>query len=294
MTNKATETKENVVKEEKNSCFIITPIGSPDSETFKKTRGLISSVIDPVLEEFDFEAVPAYNIANSGSINRQILKCILNDRLVIANLSGLNPNVMYELAVRHAVRLPIIIMAEHGTNLPFDITDQRTIFYHDSLLGSEEAKPRLREAIRIALKDGTVDNPIYQVVEEGTIIKAVQGKDQSFNEYLIRRLDQLENNLISIKQMRVNEYPLPSKLSSTVRQQPDLIEIEFQDKSLSNDDTVKILKEKIGSRFATWTISNSSEGRVTLTNIRASDNSIKEVVSLLNNSKDLKVIHLDF
>lgn len=227
-----TESEEATSKELK-PCFIITPIGAIDSETFKKTSGLISSVLKPVLEEFDFKAVPAYEIPNSGSINRQILKSILFDKLVIANLTGLNPNVMYELAVRHAARLPVIIMAEHGTNLPFDITDQRAIFYHDSLLGSEDAKPKLRNAIGAALSDKNIDNPIYQVVEESNIIKAEPGKDQSINDYIIRRFDQLESNInalsqtnIAINQQSKSNYSASSTYIDIVFTKKPLAEIE--------------------------------------------------------------------
>ncbi|MDB5003033.1 MAG: hypothetical protein JWQ34_1258 [Mucilaginibacter sp.] len=176
-------------------CFIITPIGELNSPINLKAKGLINSVIEPVLREFGFDAIPAYKMADSGSINRQVLKSIISNELVIANLTGLNPNVMYELAVRHAVRLPVIIMAEDDTKLPFDINDQRTIFYSDTLLGSEIAKPSLRAAIEAVLrsKEEPVDNPIYQVYEEISVIKSSKGKEQSIDEYLLKRFDRLEN-----------------------------------------------------------------------------------------------------
>jgi hypothetical protein len=178
-------------------CFIITPIGEINSPINLKAKGLINSVIEPILQEFGFKALPAYAMADSGSINRQVLKSIISNELVIANLTGLNPNVMYELAVRHAVRLPVIIMAEDDTKLPFDINDQRTIFYSDTLLGSEIAKPALRSAIEAVLKskDEPVDNPIYQVYEEISIIKSTKGKEQSVDEYLLKRFDRLENTI---------------------------------------------------------------------------------------------------
>lgn len=113
----------------KKKCFIITPIGDEGSETFRMAKGVIESVIKPVLERNGFEDIkPAYEILESGMIGNQIVDRIVNDDLVIANLTGNNPNVMYELAIRHAAAKPIIHICETGTKLLFDIKDNRTIF----------------------------------------------------------------------------------------------------------------------------------------------------------------------
>jgi hypothetical protein len=173
-------------------CFIITPIGSTDSETFRKTTGLLEAVIEPVLGKLNFRALPAHYIASPGSIPKQILKHILEDKLVIANLTGLNPNVMYELAVRHAVKLPLVMMAEVGTELPFDVKDQRTIFYTDNYNGVEKCKIDLEKAIKHVLSDGyEAENPIYDAIESNQIIRNVAPKSEE--AYLVERLDRIES-----------------------------------------------------------------------------------------------------
>jgi hypothetical protein len=174
-------------------CFIITPIGALGSETFKKAMGLIDAVIDPVLAERGMKALPANRMQDLGSINKQLIKRVIEDRLVIANLTDLNPNVMYELAIRHGARKPVIIMAEEGTRLPFDITDQRTIFYSDTLSGVEIAKAELRKKIDFALLDELPDNPIYSYLENAKLFKEIGEAD--INKALLNKLNSIEDRL---------------------------------------------------------------------------------------------------
>lgn len=172
---------------ENRKCFIITPVGDDKSEVREKAEGVID-VIKPKLKEHGFEAIVPHKMAEMGSITQQILECILNSDLVIANLTGLNPNVMYELAVRHATGLPIITIAETGTKLPFDITTERTIFYPNDLRGGKIILERLEKAIEsIDFTNSVSDNPIFRAKQ------SFKMRENASNDNEVYILDQLNN-----------------------------------------------------------------------------------------------------
>lgn len=187
-------------------CFIITPIGHAGSETRRETDGLVKSVFFPVLKSFDFDPIPAHQISETGSITRQIIKRIIESDLVIANLTELNPNVMYEVGVRHCARKPMIVVAKEGTILPFDLSDERTIFFRNDMIGSEELKNMLREMIPKALEEVSPDNPVYRVVDLDLIKFPEEISDVAMlsNKRYSQIEDQLEDIQTAIRSISIS------------------------------------------------------------------------------------------
>src|SRR5205807_3862232 len=118
-------------------------------------------------EELNLEAVRADEIAQPGQITLQVISHILGAHAVVADLTGRNPNVFYELAVRHALRLPVALIAEESDKekLPFDIAQMRTIFFnHQDLESADRCRQEIVGHLQSAFS-GAVDSPIATTVD---------------------------------------------------------------------------------------------------------------------------------
>jgi len=173
-------------------CFVITPIGKSDSITRRKIDGLIKEVIRPVVGGLGFEVIVSHEINESGTMTSRIIKEIYNCELVIANLTGNNPNVMYEVALRHASSKPIIHITENISELPFDINDQRTIEYTDDMWGTSDLKERLQLMIQSIEFNKPASNPITEALEKKDLLNIPTGTSIDFETFMLGIKDDIK------------------------------------------------------------------------------------------------------
>lgn len=148
------------------TCFYVTPIGEDGSELRQHADLFLGSLIEPALEQFSLTVVRADMIDKPGTITRQIIEYLLRSRLVIADLSFHNPNVFYELALRHAIRLPVVQLVRASDRIPFDLNQIRTVRIDTSGIHAfvpkiDTYRSEIASQVRRALEDpDAVDNPI--------------------------------------------------------------------------------------------------------------------------------------
>lgn len=187
----------------KKNCFIITPIGADGSEIRTEITGVIESVIKPTLEN-EYNVKAAHLSLSSVQITKEIIEDIFNADLIIANLTGANPNVMYELSFAHALRKPVVHIIKDGETPPFDINEQRYLNYTDNMLGVTELKAKLFDYVQEAMKDKTgkrVSNPITDSIDSITI------KSESYDTSVSETLKVVLNRLESIeKTQQMNSF----------------------------------------------------------------------------------------
>jgi len=143
-------------------CFVISPIGDPDSETRKRSDQVLKHVIRPAATFCGYKAVRADEIDKPGMITSQVIQHVVNDALVVADLTERNPNVFYELAIRHALRKPLVQIIRKGEAIPFDVAGTRTIYVdHKDLDSVEAAKNEIVEQVKALEKDSSdIETPI--------------------------------------------------------------------------------------------------------------------------------------
>ncbi|GIL11323.1 MAG: hypothetical protein BroJett038_00430 [Chloroflexota bacterium] len=170
-------------------CFVISPIGEDGTEIRTQADRVLERIIKPSVESFGYKPVRADQIAKPGDITTEIIQCLIKDDLVIADLTGYNPNVFYELAIRHATRKPVITILRLGETIPFDLLHYRTIFYDTgSETGISDCITKMKEQIRaIDIDSEKIINPVSAAID---IEELSRRKDP-----LERRYDQLDVTL---------------------------------------------------------------------------------------------------
>ncbi|HEY0321111.1 MAG TPA: hypothetical protein VGC66_09175 [Pyrinomonadaceae bacterium] len=119
----------------KKVCFVVMP--------FKRELKSIYEMISAALSDKHWTVIRADELAHPRRITDTITQAILMSDLVVADITGSNPNVFYELGVAHTVGCDVILLSQDQA-IPFDITTERTIFYKNHPAGRKELINKLK------------------------------------------------------------------------------------------------------------------------------------------------------
>ena len=119
--------------------FVLTPFHPEFEMTFHAIRR--------VAEELRLKCSRGDEEYRSSNILSHILSQIFRARLVIADVTGRNPNVFYELGIAHALGKPVLIISRSVEDVPFDLRSIRVLQYHGYESLQERLKPWLLESM---------------------------------------------------------------------------------------------------------------------------------------------------
>ena len=190
-------TKQNDIKK----CFVIAPIGDEGSETRRRSDQILKHVISPATVECGYQVIRADKISEPGIITSQVIQHIIDDNLVIADLTGKNPNVFYELAVRHAVKKPVVQIIQSGESIPFDVAPTRTINVdHRDLDSVANCRDELIKQIQAVEKDPSkVDSPISVAIDLQSLHRSENPLEKS-NAEIISMLQELRTSIVDLSE----------------------------------------------------------------------------------------------
>lgn len=172
-------------------------------------------------------------MSNSGLITKAIIEQIISADLVIADLTGNNPNVFYELAIRHSYRKPTIQIIKGEMDIPFDVANMRTISYETTLSGVDTAKKDI-ESMLISIEDGDiVHNPVSEV---STLLNISENSTQENAEILstlLLEVQQIPDNLKSLESNIETRFSqMLSAFIETIKNEQTNVQAKPEDKIL--------------------------------------------------------------
>ncbi len=164
-----------------STCFVLMPF----AEEFKE---VYEHAIEPAAKAAGFDCHRADLATGPNAIISDIIKDIFAADVVIADVSGSNPNVFYELGIAHAIDNKTLVICEKtGQKLPFDLASYRVIFYRRSIDGIEkELRSKLESGL--AKLDSWKKHPTNPVQDFRSIQYAVPLQNQATLEHAIEEL----------------------------------------------------------------------------------------------------------
>jgi tetratricopeptide (TPR) repeat protein len=154
----------------KKKCFVVMGFGAKPDYATGRTLDLDKTyriIIRKAVEQAGLECIRADDVIHSGTIDKPMYQLLLEADVVVADLSTSNPNAIYELGVRHALRPhTTIVMAEKQFKFPFDLGHLMIRPYEHLGTGidAEEAdrvREELKEAIVALAGKPDTDSPVY-------------------------------------------------------------------------------------------------------------------------------------
>lgn len=134
------------------TCFVVMAIGDQNYGEYSATSAELKTRYSDLIKEAIEKAFPGLDVTRAdevsmpGSISSDIVARIIHSDFVIADVTYPNPNVFYELGLRHASRSGTIIIRDRsGPRVPFDISHLRYIEYDNTPTGLKELSLKLKE-----------------------------------------------------------------------------------------------------------------------------------------------------
>jgi hypothetical protein len=218
-------------------CFFIAPIG--DEETFVRRRSdqVFNHIIKPAAQECNYDDIIRSDlISEPGIITNQIIDRLFNDELVIADLTGNNVNVIYELALRHAFRKPAIQIKDSQDILPFDIQGTRTISFDYRFFDSvAKCKEDIVKQIKVIESDpNKIESPVAYIIDYHSLRK--QDSDSKFILQLGSQVQTLTSELNDLKKRFSRQSADVSGLGLNFQLAPPMYMSGFS--TLRKDDSI--------------------------------------------------------
>ncbi len=153
-------------------CFVLMPFGKKTDETGRAIDfdQVYETIIRPGVQAADLEAIRADEEASGGFIHKPMFERLMLCDYAVADLTTANPNVFYELGIRHGVRPhSTVLLFSRGLRLPFDVAPLRALPYTIDASGAPTTIAADRDALTTRLiecRNPVEDSPLFQLLTD--------------------------------------------------------------------------------------------------------------------------------
>jgi nucleoside 2-deoxyribosyltransferase len=189
------------------TCYIIGPIGAPDSEARKWADFVKEHIVAPAVKDHGYEAPQRADKDQTESmIMTAIVQHMFEADLVIADLTDHNPNAFYELGILNSAQKPVIHLIKEGQPPPFDLAGTRAIFISRDYETVVKAQKEIKERIQaIEKKPGQFYSHVQTYMQSKQLDALKTAGDQEKNqivEALQQLLTMVESNMAVLGEVR--------------------------------------------------------------------------------------------
>jgi hypothetical protein len=129
----------------KNHIFYLCPFSDPYNQIYQDH-------VKPLVTSRGFTIDRADEIYGTQPIIEDIWESINSAELIIADSSGRNPNVMYEIGMAHTVGKPVVLMSQSVDDIPFDLKHHRCIIYSYTPRGCRDLEQKIDGTLTFLMK----------------------------------------------------------------------------------------------------------------------------------------------
>ena len=183
--------------ESKKYCGIIMPISALD-DCLEKHWIDVRLILTEAISASGYTARLVSDADDSGIIQKRIVQNIYDDEIIVCDVSGRNPNVMFELGMRLAFDKPTIIVMDDKTNYAFDTSIIEHLQYPRSLdyFAKLDFKKKLKDKILATIKSSKDPNYSTFLKQFGNFkIAKIADKEVSIDQALLSKLDEVNLRL---------------------------------------------------------------------------------------------------
>ena len=189
-----------------NQCFVIMPISDPEDYEPGHFKCVYEDILIPAIKEAGYTPKRADDDKSSSMIQVNIIQDIIESPMAVCDLSSRNPNVLFELGIRQAFDLPVVLVQEEGTPRIFDISTINTIDYRKTLLYRCVIEDRKK-----IKKEGIDDNALLYTMSNQ--IQSIMNKLYDLENISIKEgeIKMTQQEAISIKKNHIQKMVINAK-----------------------------------------------------------------------------------